>query len=156
MTFLNRFKMLKLTEIMDYLCTCKSEMKWKWKVIVFKQKYRTSHHTNGRFDWLIAGHQSIAIKKKTNEFLDKTEDLNFSVLFWSLQTSTKYSINLLRLDFSIWSLGNRLVGFLSMSRGNCWSASNVTGWTNVNLFYFPDSTEIASLEGLTLWFSDIN
>ena len=25
------------------------------------------------------------------------------------------------------------------------------GWTNINLFCFPDSIEIASLEGLTLW-----
>ena len=31
-----------------------------------------------------------------------------------------------------------------------------TGWTTVNLSYFPDSIEIASLEGLTLWCSEIN
>ena len=31
-----------------------------------------------------------------------------------------------------------------------------TGWTNVNLLYLPDSIEIASLEGLTLWCSEIN
>ena len=34
--------------------------------------------------------------------------------------------------------------------------SGVTGWTNVNLLYFPDSIEIASLKGLTLWRSEIN
>ena len=28
--------------------------------------------------------------------------------------------------------------------------STYTGWTNVNLLYFPHITEIASLEGLTL------
>ena len=32
----------------------------------------------------------------------------------------------------------------------------VTGWTNINLLYFPDSIEIASLEELTLWCSEIN
>ena len=31
-----------------------------------------------------------------------------------------------------------------------------TGWTNVNLLYFSDSIEIASLEGLMLWCSEIN
>ena len=30
-----------------------------------------------------------------------------------------------------------------------------TGWTNVNLLYFPDSIEIASLEVLTLQCSEI-
>ena len=33
--------------------------------------------------------------------------------------------------------------------------SVLTGWTNVNLLYFPDSKEIASPEGLTLWCSEI-
>ena len=32
----------------------------------------------------------------------------------------------------------------------------VTGWTNVNLLYLPDSIEIVSLEGLTLWCAEIN
>ena len=31
-----------------------------------------------------------------------------------------------------------------------------TGWTNVNLLYLPDSIEIASLEGLTLWCPESN
>ena len=31
-----------------------------------------------------------------------------------------------------------------------------TGWTNVNLLYLPDSIEITSLEGLTLWCPEIN
>ena len=30
-----------------------------------------------------------------------------------------------------------------------------TGWTNVNLFYFPDSIEITSLDRLTLWFQKL-
>ena len=30
------------------------------------------------------------------------------------------------------------------------SQLELTGWTNVNLLYFPDSIEIASLQGLTL------
>ena len=34
--------------------------------------------------------------------------------------------------------------------------ASLTGWTNVNLLYFPDSTEIASLKRLALWFSEIN
>ena len=32
----------------------------------------------------------------------------------------------------------------------------ITGGTNVNLFYLPDSIEITSLEGLTLWCPEIN
>ena len=32
----------------------------------------------------------------------------------------------------------------------------VTGWTNVNLLYSPDSIDIASLQELTLWSSEIN
>ena len=31
-----------------------------------------------------------------------------------------------------------------------------TGWTNINLLYLEDSTEIACLEGLTLWCPEIN
>ena len=31
-----------------------------------------------------------------------------------------------------------------------------TGWTNVDLLYFPDSIEIAYLERLTLWCPEIN
>ena len=34
--------------------------------------------------------------------------------------------------------------------------SATTEWTNVNLLYFPDSIEIASLEGLTFWWQEIN
>ena len=34
--------------------------------------------------------------------------------------------------------------------------SLTTGWENVNLLYFPDITEIVSLEGLTLWWSEVN
>ena len=34
---------------------------------------------------------------------------------------------------------------------------HITGWTDVNHLYFSDSIEIASsLEGLTLWCSEIN
>ena len=36
------------------------------------------------------------------------------------------------------------------------SQASITGWTNVNLLYFPDSIEIAYLEGLTLWCPEIN
>ena len=32
----------------------------------------------------------------------------------------------------------------------------LTGWTNVNLLYLPDSIEIASFEGLTLYCPEIN
>ena len=32
----------------------------------------------------------------------------------------------------------------------------ITGWTNVNLLCLPDSIEIASLEGLTLRYPEIN
>ena len=32
----------------------------------------------------------------------------------------------------------------------------VTGWTNANLSYFPDSIEITFLEALTLWCTEIN
>ena len=32
----------------------------------------------------------------------------------------------------------------------------LTGWTNVNLLYLPDSIEIASLKGLTLWCPEIS
>ena len=32
----------------------------------------------------------------------------------------------------------------------------ITGWTNVNLLCFPDSIEITSLQGLTLWRLEIN
>ena len=34
--------------------------------------------------------------------------------------------------------------------------SYLTGWTNVNLLYLPDSMEITSLEGLTLWWPEIS
>ena len=33
--------------------------------------------------------------------------------------------------------------------------AEITGWTNVNLRYFPDSIEIVSLEGLLLWCSKL-
>ena len=32
----------------------------------------------------------------------------------------------------------------------------LTGWANVNILSLPDSIEIASLEGLTLWYPEIN
>ena len=37
----------------------------------------------------------------------------------------------------------------------CVFMDTYTGWINVNLLYFPDSTEIASPEGLTLWCPEI-
>ena len=32
----------------------------------------------------------------------------------------------------------------------------ITGWTNLNHLYLPDSIEITSLEGLTLWCPEVN
>ena len=38
----------------------------------------------------------------------------------------------------------------------CEKIARLDGWTNVNLLYFPDSKQIASLEGLTLCFTEVN
>ena len=38
----------------------------------------------------------------------------------------------------------------------CVLMDTCTGWTDVNLLYFPNSTEISSLEGLTFWCLEIN
>ena len=51
-------------------------------------------------------------------------------------------------------------GFNNVESPESLSYSNImfqnTGRTNVNLLYFPESIEIATLEGLTLWCSEIN
>ena len=43
-----------------------------------------------------------------------------------------------------------------MNRFIIFNKSEMTGWTNVNLLYLPDSIEITSLEELTLWCPESN
>ena len=47
---------------MDYLCNCKSEIGNVCNPVedhCLGAMKIVHHHTNGRFDWLISGHQSI-------------------------------------------------------------------------------------------------
>ena len=47
---------------MDYLCNCKSEISNVCNAVedhCLQVMKLVHHHANGRFDWLISGHQSV-------------------------------------------------------------------------------------------------
>ena len=45
--------------ISDYLCNCKSQISDAMEVHCLLAVKIVHHHANGRFDWLISGHQSV-------------------------------------------------------------------------------------------------
>ena len=66
----------------------------------------------------------------------------FSHVNWSIKT---------RHSHSLCSNASFIFNFLF-----CVLQDKAKGWTNINLLYFPDSIEITSRDGLTLWYLEIN
>ena len=50
----------------------------------------------------------------------------------------------------------QLMAYRPLEIGKERERERITGWTNVNLLHFSDTTEIASLKGLTLCYPEIN
>ena len=60
--FQNMSQKLHCPKKLDYFCNCKSEISNVCNAVEgnFLQTIRVvRHHANGRFDWLILGHQSV-------------------------------------------------------------------------------------------------
>ena len=59
---MNRFQMLHCMKKLDYLYNCKSEIGKVCNTVeghCLQAVKIMRHHANGRFDWLIFGHQSV-------------------------------------------------------------------------------------------------
>ena len=57
---------------MDYLCNCKSEIGTVCNPVedhCLRAMKIVHHHANGRFDWLISGHQSVDISREVISIL---------------------------------------------------------------------------------------
>ena len=57
---------------LDYLCTCKSEIGNVSNTVedhCLQAIKIVHHHTNGRFDWLISGHQSVNLSREVISML---------------------------------------------------------------------------------------
>ena len=76
----------------------------------------------------------------------------FNLFYYSTKTSCTFTAILIQVYTC------QLVGVASELSISLWydSAAQSTGWTNVNLLHFPDSIEIASQEGLTLYYPEIS
>ena len=83
---------------MDYLCNCKSEIGNVCNPVedhCLRVMKIVHHHANGRFDWLISGHQSVNTlrevisilsgKYKRFTFVDPVANSNFHVVGHSLK-----------------------------------------------------------------------
>ena len=116
------------------------------------------HHANVHFDQLISGHQSVNPSREATSILSGKYKRFMFVHLVSLTSSRKLFPPQLNVQ------GNARVNAVNThSKRNCFlycctlvRLSTFTGWTNVNLFYFPGSIEIASLQGLTLFCPEIN
>ena len=83
---------------MDYLCNCKSEIGNVCNPVedhCLRVMKIVHHHANGRFDWLISGHQSadtwrevisiLSGKYKRFTFVDPVANSNFHAVGHSLK-----------------------------------------------------------------------
>ena len=73
---------------MDYLCDCKSEIGNVCNPVedhCLGAMKIVHHHANGRFDWLISGHQSIIASREVISILSSgnTKDLRLSIRWLS-------------------------------------------------------------------------
>ena len=66
--------MLHGVKKLDYLCYCKSEICNDCKAVeghCVQAMITVHHHANGRFDWLLSGHQSVNPQGKAISILPR-------------------------------------------------------------------------------------